>query len=765
MLFNSHSQAQSSDLAVGQWKSHQSFSQIVSLAQSDEYIFAAGQNDVLKVYKEDNSLSIWDKTNVLSGSDISAIAYEPQYEVLAVGYESGVIDLVYPDKTITLTDLERANVQVLKRINRIKVFNGNLYLCTNVGVLEINTQRSEISETFRIAETYSGNGVLDITVFNGMYYIAAESGVYSASTNNQFLNQFSSWEKENVVDQEEQRFNSIVTYQGKVIANFNSSQVNGDKLYALDGGVWGVLNIVAGINSPLVRVSGDKLIVVGLYEGLVYNSSLERETRVSELDGSFILAKDAIWYNNQLYVATERNSLVHGNSNVDAVQISPNAPYTNSALGVTAENGKVCVSSGSLTASYNNIFTQNGFYQLENGFWENLNSSNVEDFKNVFDCISTAIDPNNPNHIYATMWGGGLMEFLDGEQVERYTPENSILQYHGLRSDNYTPTIAAKFDNTGALWFVNAFTNKPLVRKSGDTWNSFAVQEEQSNGIFLANDIAFRIDNTVWMSSPRGVGGVQVFGHNGTFDNTADDQFKHLVGTPGLGGLPSTSVFCVEEDLDGQIWVGTDEGFAIFTNPDAVFDGTNFDATQPIIEQDGNFEIILGTEQINTIAVDGGNRKWMGTQTSGVYLLDKTGYEVIRNFNTENSPLLSNTVYDIAVDGKTGEVYFATAKGIQSYRSEATSGGETIANINTFPNPVRPGYEGDITISGLVRDTKIKITDVSGRLVFETTSNGGQATWNGLTITGDKPPQGMYLIFATTTDGEDAGTGKLMFLR
>jgi hypothetical protein len=221
------------------------------------------------------------------------------------------------------------------------------------------------------------------------------------------------------------------------------------------------------------------------------------------------------------------------------------------------------------------------------------------------------------------------------------------------------------------------------------------------------------------------------------------------------------------EDLDGNMWVGTSSGPAVYYNPDAVFSGDNFYATQVIIpRKDGTIygDLLLATETITAIAIDGANRKWFGTQNSGVYLMSADGLKQIYHFNTANSPILSNSITDIAIDPASGEVFIGTDQGVISFRSTATLGGDAFGKVYVFPNPVRPEYQGNIVVTGLIRDTNVKITDISGNLVFETTSLGGQAIWNGKNMDGKRASTGVYLVFCTNEDGSQTFITKLLFI-
>jgi hypothetical protein len=244
--------------------------------------------------------------------------------------------------------------------------------------------------------------------------------------------------------------------------------------------------------------------------------------------------------------------------------------------------------------------------------------------------------------------------------------------------------------------------------------------------------------------------------------NAEGNQVRGLKSGAGYGNLPGTSVMAIAEDLDGEIWVGTDEGIAVFYNPQNIYEGE--DAQQILVNIDGYTQYLLETEIVKAIAVDGANRKWCGTERAGVFLISADGTEQIENFTEDNSPLFSNNITSLAYNGETGEVFIGTAKGLISYKSDATEGQDPQTDVYAYPNPVRPGYTGPIAIKGLARDAIVKITDVTGTLIYETRAEGGQATWNGYNFDGRRANTGVFMVFVSGDDGSDALVTKILFI-
>jgi hypothetical protein len=260
--------------------------------------------------------------------------------------------------------------------------------------------------------------------------------------------------------------------------------------------------------------------------------------------------------------------------------------------------------------------------------------------------------------------------------------------------------------------------------------------------------------------------GLVAFNDNGTFSDISDDQIKTLTSSEGNGNLPTHFPKALCEDIDGEIWIGTDLGLVVLYNTNNIYDGTfgEYDANPILIEVDGEVEKLLGESDITTITIDGGNRKWIGTSSSGIFCLSPDGTEVIYRFTKENSPLLSNNIFDIRINHLTGEVFIATEAGLVSVRTDATIGDNEFNNVTVFPNPVRPEYNGPITVQGLGYNSDVKITDISGNLVYSTNSNGGTVIWNGQTLTGERAKSGVYLVWTAVANGKGKNVAKILLI-
>lgn len=368
-------------------------------------------------------------------------------------------------------------------------------------------------------------------------------------------------------------------------------------------------------------------------------------------------------------------------------------------------------------------------------------------------------DPDNPDFVYVGSWLGGLVTAQDGEILTHYDENNSSLE---LREEfeGFIGVADVVKDSDGNVWMTNGYADEPLVvlRPDGE-WESFSLE-----GKFEARDVLTRMivtqDGNIWMVHNRN--GIVAFSPSQPEGNDNPRIFKSGNGT---GGLPIDATLCLAEDLDGEIWVGTSDGVAVFYSPFDAFSENPSDARQILVEQDGIFQFLLEAQSISAIAIDGANRKWIGTFGSGVFLLSEDGTEQILRFTADQSPLFSDVINDIAINDETGEVFIATVEGILSYQGDATEGEVSNECITVYPNPVRESYSGPITIEGIMRNSDIRITDTRGNLVASLESNGGRAIWDAKNINGERVATGVYFALVSSESADSECVSKILMIK
>jgi len=377
----------------------------------------------------------------------------------------------------------------------------------------------------------------------------------------------------------------------------------------------------------------------------------------------------------------------------------------------------------------------------------------------VLNSLSVYAMPSSDTYFYGT-YGWGLVESENSWSYKTiYTSENSTIQAHPTSGQEYVSGITS--DSKGNLWVLNMYASKPLSVKTPDnTWYSYSFPGVSTSDM-LVRQVVVAQNGYKWIAGINKK--LAVFYDNKTLDDTEDDEFV-LIPLEDSEGVFASRSTCVVEDNEGAIWIGTDKGIAIHSSPLRVFDDKK-SITRIKIEIDGEVGYLLSTQWITSILVDGANRKWIGTQSSGVFVLSADGTEQIAHYTKENSPLPSNNITSLACNHETGEVFFGTYLGLVSVISDATHGEFTNSELHVIPNPVRENYYGSIYIYGTTPNAIYKITTISGNLVYEGIANGGVATWNGTNLHGQRVQTGIYLVYVTNEDGSQTGVTKLMFIQ
>jgi hypothetical protein len=382
----------------------------------------------------------------------------------------------------------------------------------------------------------------------------------------------------------------------------------------------------------------------------------------------------------------------------------------------------------------------------------------------MWDFISIAVNPKNPKEIASSTYSFKPLTVLTESDTLVYDQTNSPLEPVSI-GNGWSLVSAAKYDKDGNLWCLNGYTDRPIkvLQKEGG-WLSFFTGSGSSNKMTTKLEIDFQ--DHVWIGTYSN--GLTGFNHNGTLDDPSDDQYVNLTTGEFLGNLPSNRITALAADFDGELWIGTEAGFAVLYNANGAFDASpgDFDAQRIKVPFEGNTEYVLGEAHISDIEVDGGNRKWMATANAGLILLSPDGTEIIRQYNTANSPIISNTIYDIEMNHETGELYIVTDLGLISLRVDASYEDPTYEQMTVFPNPVRPDYNGPITLQGIRYNSDVKVTDAAGNVVYKTQSNGGTATWHGLNANGEKVPTGVYFFWtAMNVQGGENKVAKVLVIR
>jgi ligand-binding sensor domain-containing protein len=756
----------SQPMKIGDWRTHLPYQRVIDTEIVGQDVFAATPSEIFIYNKQDNSLRYLNKINGLNDVGIKSIRYSAAYQTMVVAYTNTNIDLVKASQIININDIRNKEIIGNKVINSIFLRDQYAYLSCGFGIVVLDLVREEIHDTYLIGPQGSFINVFDLDVFDNTFYAATEAGVYYASVNSPNLADFNQWTKDMRLIHPNLRYTQIERFQDKLYLNYSRNVFNTDTLFVFNGSNWDYFDPSNTSIHPSLRAYSDRFLVVNNYNIFVYNQNMELLHSVYAPEGLGIEPQAAAMDSEgNVWIGDRRRGLIKSfNNGFSGEFILPNGPSTTNVYELKARGENVWVAPGGRRNDWGKTYMTDGVFSYVDGLWKSHNTSNASAFDSISDMVSVAIDPLDHNTAYIGTWQSGIMVFTNNVLTDIYSEHNSTLQ-GWVAAPELVNISGLDFDSFNNLWVANTGAPNLLsMRTPGGEWRSFNLGASAS-GSDIANMIVDK-SNHKWIIR-RAEGMLMVFKDNNTFDNPADDQLRILSSSPGNGNIPGNTVFSMAVDHDGAVWVGTDAGPAVFYSPDRIFQqGVDFDAQQILVPRNdgtGQADYLLGSEKILSIAIDGANRKWFGTE-NGVFLMSKDGLEEIFHFNTMNSPLLSNTVNSIAIMDN-GEVFFGTSNGIISFKSTATPGGEVNNDVYAYPNPVRPEYTGPVAVKGLVRDALVKFTDVSGKLVYETRALGGQAVWDGRTINGSKVKPGVYLVFVSDNDGIETLATKILMMR
>jgi len=748
--------------SMGNWRVHYSANSTIGVANNGNSVFMATKNGVTKFDTEDNSLSDLTVTNGLSDLNITAIS--DNNEVVIIGYLNGNLDVLINNEVINVPWIKNAQIAGSKTINNFYFDNNRIFISTNIGIVIYDIDKNEIEDTYYPNQSPEIN---DITIFNDTIFAATNKGIYMAAVHQNYLNDYTNWTKKSnlPVHLINAKFSDIESYNNNLFFNFDMPFFNEDSLFVMEkNNEYKNFYGTTPTTIKSVKTEGEELIIVKQYSTNVYDNAFNLLENIYDYSFGIIPNPvECIKFNDFYWIADTENGLVKATSTWNNSQIFSNTPYTDGSYRLDIQYGKVMVASGGLTHNLHNNYFRGGVHVFENEKWENINSDTDEFLTtNMWDIISVAINPNNLKQMaFGSYSKGGMAVLNEGVITDTFTVYNSPLESQiGNNGTHIIPDM--KYDDDGNLWIVNAGINPLKMLSKDGVWYSFNL------GVTAKNKYPYRLmidsDGNKWVAF-NGTG-IVVFNEKGTYSDTSDDNVINLTTSAGYGSLPSSSVNAIAEDVDGEVWIGTETGLAVIYVTSTLFDGGygDADAQEILLKYGEEVEVLLGSSAITAIAIDGGNRKWIGTSSSGVFCLSPNGTKEVYRFTTDNSPLLSNGILDIKVDHISGEVYFATESGLISYRSDATIADNEFNNVKVFPNPVRPNYRGPITIQGLGYESDVKITDVSGNLIFKSQSNGGSVIWDGNRLTGERVQSGVYLIWTASVTGKGKNVAKVVVI-
>lgn len=654
----------SSQAQTNTWHAYMSYNEPQQIVKAGDHdLFVRASNGLYQYNLNDHSITTYDKMQQLNDSYIEMIAWNQKAKRLIVVYNNSNLDLIDLDGNVTnMSSLYSKSMTQDKTVNNIYINDVYAYLATGFGVVKVNMERMEISESYIL-----NNNIIDIGINDGTIYVISKNGTVMKGAMNQNLIDYHNW-----------TFASSWPYD---VFNVDNSD----------------------------------------------------------------------WDNYIEEVKT----------------LKPGGPKYNNFDFMRFKHGRLYTVGGGFAAT---IYIENpGTVQiLKDGEWQIL-PDNLQQITGREFCQMKAVDamPDDPDHIFVS-GRTGLYEYRNGEFYKEHTWANSPLERLIVGSnyiDNYILTFGMAIADNGDLWCLNSMASQhSLLQYTKDgKWISHHKSEmmlDESMSMEMLERILIDSRGYIWFVNNHWRKPT-VFCYD-----PAKDRFVKIINSfinqdgKSYSGSPAT----ICEDLEGNIWLGMNFGLFMIENT-RVNDDSNYLTQVKVPRNDGTnlADYLLSGLTIRDIVVDGGNRKWIATQGSGIYLISSDNMSELAHYTTENSPILSDNVMALAINNETGELFIGTDIGLCSYVTDATTAVETMEkdNVYAYPNPVVSGYNGLITIVGLSRDADVKILSTSGQLVAQGRSNGGTFTWNGRDRQGRRVASGVYMVAAATSEGKKGTVCKI----
>jgi hypothetical protein len=756
-----------SQVAVGKWKTYFNYSAGCDVDRIDNNLYYASQSSVVSINLIDNSIRHIGKVEGLSDVGIQCLRANQTTKTLIICYRNSNIDLYHNGSVSNIPDLYNKQITGDKTIYAILTHNKYAYLACGFGVLVLDLKKKSVVDTWFFRQNNQNYPIRDLLLTkDSIIYAATDYALFKNKIDNPRIKDFATWELiTNINTPNNDCFLQLASLnndlylmktdtQTIVIGGTTPVYQSENVIYSCKNNVWekdtsfSFNEYDTNYRYLFIRSSFDKLIVgtntgvkcysvnpsaLNIDKDMPYYKCINPITAVcGSTDRLYIVSGDGI---SEGYSGELHHRYIQG-------------PEQGAVAAMTWKNAKLVVAH-TIMKDWIPNWAPGYMSALENEWWSIIPNDGV------YDLIGVAIAPYDKSVMFATSFVQGVFEYKDNSMVRNFNMTNSSLDTMGGGTLRTTSPV---FDKNNNLWLGNWGVSSPLVVRMADgTWKSFAVP----GGIQYLEKIFIDSRNILWLLCEREKKLI-VFNPAGTISNTSWAQLN--LSLPEDKGS-FNNIYSVTEDKDGKIWLGTDKGIKVYYNPSQLFTNPNILPEPVYVTKDSLTELVLGAEAVRYIKVDAANRKWIGTDNSGVFLLSADGKQELFHFTMENSPLLSNVILSIEIDGESGEVYFGTDRGLISFRYTATDGKEKYEELKIFPNPVREDFDGYISISGLKEKSEVKITDAFGGLVYRTASDGGTAVWDGKRFNGEKAATGVYFVFVNDETGKERQAGKILFIK
>lgn len=762
-----------SQLQVGDWKLYSVYSglHVQNIIDTGNIVYYLTDGWLYSYDKENDETIYYNKRNDLSDTNILNIYYNYDKNYLFIIYENANLDILYDNgRVVNIPDLKNKVLTTSKTINAIDFQGDYVYVATDFGFLVIDDEKYNIKESYNYGKKF-----VSIVATNENIYATFDQKIYVSGTKESHFN-ISSFKETNC------------KFEAKM------KKIGSDRIVTTDGWFYN-LRIMGGYQTTLEIVSIEKTSVKNVSKSkngyiasftdsyALMNEKGEISEKIyfpSDFEGNLISSMEndgSVWgidKNGIKQFKIEGNSItyLHENfrPNVPTVAVPGYLLYDNNRLYAMTKGQDWFLSTGT--------YRDFGLCSFSSGEWKDLSPKGEINFVNpnskntIYDTYSLTIDPDDADKIWFGSWWEGVYCVKNNELIHKFDNTNSPMELNW-----WCDISSIGFDNDKNLWCVEASPDKVLllprdkINRGNVTASDWIVFNIENVSMTYSNVLYITKNNTVLIADNSSNGKLTALNTNGTLENKADDKKVTIASFSDQDGKTfNISYFLAfKEDLNGKLWVGTNNGIGTIDNPESIFSNDFTINRIKVPRNDGTnlADYLLENLSVTCIAVDGANRKWLGTSTSGVYLVNEDGTEILEHFTEENSYLLDNQIVSLECNKDNNAVYIGTSKGLVEYSSDATIAEDNYDNVYAYPNPIRPDYTGYITVKGLMDNSLVKIADAAGNVVFSKLSTGGMVVWDGCNSDGSRVDTGVYYVFASQSeDGNSNGcVTKILIVR
>jgi hypothetical protein len=735
------------------WEDFYSYNNVKDFALAGNDLYSIVDNSLFVYNQNSEELKKLSSIHGLSGEVTSAVHYSDANDLLVIGYENGVIDVIDNNQNVDkVVAIALSGISNEKKINNIYEHNNLLYFSMPFGIVTYDILNKEFRDTFFIGLNSTALLINDVIIKSNTIYAATESGVYTASLD-QNLNDSNNWN---------------VSFTGS-FDNFNLFQedllcAEGKNVFKITNN--GTFEQMVRMSSAVVDLNSDAThLIVGTSDNAkVFDVNYREKVTFTE---SYI--NSVLIDGTTVFLGTSDKGLLKSvlENPSNFTEIHPEGPLSNNIFSISVKNNHVWTVYGGYNRSYGPLGMKKDISHYNGSEWVHTPYASF----NAKDLVHVTFDPDNLEKVYVSSWSetnatpsnetGGILVLENNEFSDFWNNYNSNLEEALPESATYVSVRVdgTAFDSSGNFWVANSLAPGTVLKKRtpDGTWSD---HDMGASGLSVdMNKMTIDNRDNIWIGT-RGSG---LFGYA--------SQTDEAVILTGEHGIPTDNVRAVAVDARNNIWIGTSKGLVVLRDASRVFSDNLEVAAPVVIVDDGSNQKLLGTSEVNAILVDGADNKWFGTTNGGVVQTSYNGNVTLASFNTENSPLPSNNVRRIQLDESSGKLYFLTDKGMVSFDSGIVPYGEVLNEVYAFPNPVMKRHS-EVTISGkdgatLPYGTNIKILDVAGNLVFEDNTIeemsglGGKVVWNKKNLSGNKVASGVYIVLLYNAEGFQTSTTKI----